>query len=605
MRTDHSRAEADHSSTDGTSTRWARLVILALKVTAAAVALMVLPGWLLVVIPRWLIRGASIAFLGTLLAVYVVAVPAVLVGCVCSFLGVARARRRRDRAALRRSIRWALLASSCLAGLIAMELASATKLRWSQRLPDLPTRFATSPSPRSPAAGTNGAAVKNRENGATPDSGTRAWDDLSIVVVGESSARGEPYHPWLSVGQIVGWQLERIFPGRKIRVDVRAEGGFCLEQAVLMLSDLTRRPDAIIVFSGQNEFQTRFGWSRNVRHYVEEGPEHPLALIELARWASRTVKLILDTLDRYRGESPPPPRVTRELVDHPTCTPAEHAFLLEDFHRRLDALAAYCRRIGTFLILIVPGSNDGAYEPSRSVLAASTPPEKRAAFAREFQAVRMAEAEEPESSIAAYRRLLEQHPEFAESHYRLARLLVRTGAWQEARRHFILARELDGLILRCPADFREACRTVARRHDAVLIDGPELLARLSPHGILDDHLFHDAQHLNLVGTVALAQDMLEQLEHRRAFGWPETAPVPRVEPDECARHFELSAEKWSMVCSRSSDFYRRTAYVRFDPSERRQVAERYDRAARELAAGRPLPQSGLPSLDMAIIEPER
>ena len=100
---------------------------------------------------------------------------------------------------------------------------------------------------------------------------------------------------------------------------------------------LARRPDAIIVFSGHNEFQAPFGWSRNVRHYVEEGPEHPLALIELARSASSTVKLILDTLDRFRGETPPPPRATRELVDHPICAPAEFAFLLEDFRRRLDA----------------------------------------------------------------------------------------------------------------------------------------------------------------------------------------------------------------------------------------------------------------------------
>ncbi|MGO9469431.1 MAG: hypothetical protein ACLQIB_47040 [Isosphaeraceae bacterium] len=58
---------------------------------------------------------------------------------------------------------------------------------------------------------------------------------IVFVVVGESSARGEPYYPWLSVGQILGWQLEQVFPGRKIRVDVRADGGFCLEQAILLL----------------------------------------------------------------------------------------------------------------------------------------------------------------------------------------------------------------------------------------------------------------------------------------------------------------------------------------------------------------------------------
>ena len=65
-----------------------------------------------------------------------------------------------------------------------------------------------------------------------------------------------------------------------------------------------------LVFAGHNEFQARFGWSRNVRHYVEEGPESPLALVELARASSSTAELILENLDRFRGEARPPDRVT-------------------------------------------------------------------------------------------------------------------------------------------------------------------------------------------------------------------------------------------------------------------------------------------------------
>jgi hypothetical protein len=418
--------------------------------------------------------------------------------------------------------------------------------------------------------------------------------------VGESSARGEPYHPWISVGQVVGWQLERVFPGREVQVDVRADGGLCLEQAILLLKDLERRPDAVIVFAGHNEFQARYGWSRNVRHYVEEGPESPLALMELGRSASSAIWLILSTLDRYYGEAPPPPRVTRELVDHPTCTPREYAFLREDFHRRLDALAAYCRRIGSLPILIVPASNDGAFEPSRSVLSGATPAAERAAFADAFRAARAAEAGDPVAAIPVYRRLVDQHPEFAEAHYRLARLLVRTGAGDEARRHLILARDLDGLPLRCPSDFRDAFRAAADRHGGLLIDGPEVLAQISPTGVPDDHLFHDGQHVNLAGTAALAQEILEQLHRRRAFGWPEATPVPRLDLEATAGQFGMEAGRWAEVCERSAGFYDRTAYVRHDPSERLELGGWYHRAARDLAAGRPLPRPVHPSLDMPI-----
>jgi hypothetical protein len=583
--------------------RLRRLLLLAFSLTAVIVAPLIVPLWLQVLVPRWVVRGAAIAFLWTTLVLLVAVGMASAVGGLCAIVAALRAVRRRDRCALLSAFRWTLLASSCLAGLFAMELSAEVRLRWSYRFPDLPTRFAKPLSLRSTVSNPVDAAQENPDKTVSPHGAPPAEDELYFVVAGESSARGEPYQPWLSVAQIVAWQLEQIFPGRHVRVDIRAQGGLCLEQAILQLCNLNRRPDGVIVFAGQNEFQTRYGWSRNVRHYVDEGPESPLALIELARSTSSTAKLILETLDRYRGEAPPAQGATRELIDHPTCTPKEYAFLLEDFRRRLDLLTAYCEQIGALPILIVPASNDGSYEPNRSVLAGSTGPDGRAEFAREFDALRKVELLDCESAIKAYNRLVKWHPEFAETHYRLARLFVRTKRWDEARLHFTMARDLDGLPLRCPTAFREAYRSVARRYHALLIDGEEVLARLSPHAILDDRLFHDGQHVNLAGYVALAQEVLEQLRKRRAFGWPASTPVPSIALSACARHFRLDAQKFSKVCTRSADFYQRTAFVRFDPSERLRVADQYLRAARELAAGHSLDQSGIPSMDMAISIP--
>jgi hypothetical protein len=567
--------------------RLGRLVALIVVLAGLLVFIRVVPIWVAVLIPRWVVRGASVGFLWGLLVIFIAAAPAALAGLVYGLIGIRRAGRRCDRGGLTVALRWTLLASSCLAALIVMEAVSAVRLRGMLRMADLPTQFER----------------------AHPES--RSAADLHLVIVGESSARGEPYHPWLSVGQIVGWQLEQVFPGRKIRVDVRAEGGLCLEQAILLLLDLKERPDAIIVFAGHNEFQTRFGWSRNVRHYADEGPRSTLALIDLARSTSSTAHLILATLDRYVGEAAPPPHVTRELVDHPICSASEHAFLLEDFTRRLDELAAYCNRIGATPILIAPASNDGAFEPNRSILDGSATAHDRAEFARDFQAAQAAESRDPDSAIAAYRRLLARHPEFAESHYRLARLLADRGSWNEAREHYIAARDFDAFPLRCPTDFLEAIRSVARRHEGVLIDAPDLLSRLSPRGILDDGLFHDAQHLNLTGYVALAQEVVQQLCRRRAFGWPASIPAPQIDLAACARRFKMDAAKWSTVCERSRSFYARTAYVRYDPSERLSIAARYEQANRDLAAGRALhaawPRSlkiPVPILDRAEVPPK-
>ena len=134
------------------------------------------------------------------------------------------------------------------------------------------------------------------------------------------------------------------------------------------------------------------------------------------------------------------------------------------------------------------------------------------------------------------------------------------------------------------------------------MDAPAILARVSPHGILDDYLYHDAHHMSLVGTIAVAADILEQLKARHTFGWPESTPVPRIELVECARQFEMDRKKWVKVCERSSGFYHRQAHACHDPAERLEMIERYDRAAKAIAAGQAIddsmPRSLMPLLQV-------
>jgi hypothetical protein len=569
------------------------LILPALAVTAAIMSVLVLPPWIRVITPRWMVRWATIAFLEAVFFLLCVSIPTFALGLLASIAALVRSRIKRRPCSA--PGRWALLCSSVLVALAATEFCTAALRQQRYRLADLPTKFTGRPDRGPPIDFTAAVPPVAPHPRATP-AGDGVERRVSIVVVGESSARGEPYHPWVSVGQIVAWQLQRVLPGVEFRVEILAEGGLCLEQAIHVLGGLRHRPDALIVFAGHNEFQGRFGWSRNSRHYVEEGPDSPLALVELARSASATAELILENLDRFRGEERPPKRVTRELVDHPTCTAETRGFLRREFERRLDGLASWCVREGILPILIVPASNDGGFDPSRSVLDGSTPLPRRTEFADLVRAARAAESSDPQSAIAAYRGLIERHPEFAETHYRLGRLLHQVGGAREAREHFVQARDLDGLPLRCPSEFQQTIRAVAARWDGLLVDGSRVLEQLSPDGILDDRLFHDAHHMNLVGQAALARDILTQLRSRRAFGWPDPVPVPEIDLADCVRSFDLDRVRWAEICRRSAEFYSRTAFVRFDPADRLAAGERYERAAEAIVAGTPIDQTGVESL---------
>jgi len=283
-------------------------------------------------------------------------------------------------------------------------------------------------------------------------------------------------------------------------------------------------------------------------------------------------------------------------VDVPAFTTTESTTLLLDFRRRLEAIVSYAERVGALPVLILPPASDAGFEPNRSFLPASTPRFEREAFAREFLAARRAEAADPEGAQATYRALLARQPGFAEAHYRLAQLLERTGSWEEAYRHYIRSRDLDGYPMRCLTAFQDAYREVAARHDCVFIDGQSYFHAIAGHGLLDDGLFHDAMHPSLRGQIALAQAVLGGLRARGAFGWPKDSPEPTIDPVRCVKHFPVGRAVWRRICLWGIMFYDSCWRIRYDSTHRLAKKKAFAIAAERIEAGEAPEAVGLPNI---------
>lgn len=557
-------------------------------------------------------RKTAFLYLDGLLIGYALALVAA-VGLIGGVV-VSRAIRRPENPARRRSqVRRLAIGVLLVVTLIGLDAGSAIWSVWQGRTPALPELIynpegpagtAEEPPPGvSPVLPGQFPADKSRETAQAPP--------LRILVIGESSGRGEPYHPWISVGQIAGWKLESVFPGRTINVDIWATGGAILRKMHNRLAGLTYRPDALMVYVGHNEFQGRYTWQREPGGYYDDDMPSlftPTTLRSVLRF-SPTCRLAVETWERRRIDLRPPHYPTRELIDQPVTTPEEYAEILSDFRRRLEAIAEYCEQIHSLGIFVIPAANDGDFDPDRSYLSPGTPRAERVAFAEEVLRTRDLEKTDPDEAIRQYRQLVERHPEFAETQYRLGTLLRNAGRWDEAREHFVHAREDDGMPLRCPEAFRQVYREVAAAHPSlILVDGPKVLEAASDHGVLDDRLFHDAQHPNLRGYVALSQDLLNQLQARRAFGWPEGVETPKVPIDECARHFGMDLTKWAEVCQRESKFFEVTAYIRYDPAFRLERCETYKHATESIKSGVEPSAAGIPGWHAGAIPflgPER
>jgi len=542
------------------SSRWQQQrapLLLGLLLLGGFLALALGPPWFQASVLPSVIRAAEIRMLTVAEVLYCASVLIATVAVVPLLAGLIH--RRPPRLARFRTARWFALAFSILVAAAASEGAAAACL-WARSLPMpwLPVRF--------------------------PD---RTGDNVvDILVIGESSAQGVPYEKWLSVADIVAWKLGAAFPQKSFQVENQASPGLSLQAMHTKLAGIKRRPELAILYAGHNEFQSRFDWAHGAFHYADETPPAAESLRNLARRVSPVCRLMGETAQALRVSTPPPRKVTRQLVDVPVYTLEQYAERVREFHVRLGAIVSYLEWVGAQVVLVIPPGNDVGFEPNRSFLPVNTPRTEREEFASEFLAARRDETSDPIRAETTYRRLLERQPRFAESHFRLARLLEKAGKWDEAFHHYAAARDLDGLPMRLPADFQQAYKDVAARHPrAILVDGPAEFHKSADHGLIDDVFFADGFHPSLNGYTALAQAILIKLREKRAFGWSADAPSPVVSPLDCTKWFRMDSPKWQEVCGYSAWFYNRMAFVRHDPTERLAKAARYAMAARELEAG--------------------
>ena len=558
------------STTSKPLRKYARLVILAAAVVLAPAGLVLL-GIRYQILPRSDRRAIVEVALRVMLVGYAALIVGSALGVVVFACGVSRAKRRGHRASWR--ARGLLLCSTNLMALGLAEAGAAAWLAWMHRLPSLPTRF-------------------------EPSDGTE-----HIVVIGGSGALGHPYSPNVSIGQIVARELGRAVPGKTFQADVLAELGASLTDQHRKLAGIRQRPAAVLIYTGHNEFTGRFEEERNVD--LDEAPRNPaLHRIYGASLASPLCRLIYESLSKNRLDGPPPMLNRHRLIDAPMFTPSEAADILENYRRRTEAIVAWSERIDALPILVIEPGDEAGYPPNRSLLPASASSDERRWVEDQYRAARSAEERADfDGASAIYREMIRREPGFAEGHFRIARLLERSGRWVEALDHYIRARDLDGMPFRSITAFQRVSRDVAARHaSCVLVDGPAELRLICPHGVIDAHAMQDGHHASLRGITALSRAVLRELRRRGAFDWRE-GEVPALDPARVALDFNIDAGRWIAVCDWGRTFYRWVAGFRFDPAEHLANAERFEEAGRRIAAGEPPDALGFDRLSLRRFGP--
>jgi lysophospholipase L1-like esterase len=308
-----------------------------------------------------------------------------------------------------------------------------------------------------------------------------------VFVLGESSAAGFPYGYNGAFSRVLQDALRDVMPGDTVEVvnlGVAALNSYALRDEVDEI--LARRPDAVLIYAGHNEFYGALGaasvetlgaFPAFVGAYL--GLQRHFRTLLLARQlAAGLVRRLEPRTGSARASMSLMQQMVREEripLGSPTYRRAR-----EQFRDNLRSILTRFRAAGVPVFVGSLTSNLRDQPPLRSV---ATPTLPRA------QGV------------------------FDEARQALAR-----GDRAAARRLFGYARDLDALRFRAPGEFNTIIRTIARETGAHYVPVDEAFAAASRDGIPGSELFWEHLHPNQTGYHLMGRVFFEAIEQAGFLG---------------------------------------------------------------------------------------
>jgi Flp pilus assembly protein TadD len=365
-------------------------------------------------------------------------------------------------------------------------------------------------------------------------------DTRRIFILGEDAAQGAP-DPASGFGRVLELLLRHRHPGVRFEVVNCAVPGTNSHAVLRVARECARyEPDVFVVYMGHNEALGPFGPA------AVPGPAGlGRALIRAHLWARslRVGQLANSIVRRTRPEAGPPTEERFAAARIPPGDPRRQA-ARDRFRANLADVIAAGREADARVVTCTVGSNLRDCPPFASLHRSDLTETDRTRWDEAFragvaleQSGRHAEAAE---KYRAAERIADGH---AELHFRLARCCLALQLSDEARRHFILARDTDALPLRADSDLNEAIRQLTGGREAegvYLADAERELEQdpRSPHGLPGRELFWDHARLRFEGNYAVARSVLGPVEAALGLSGP---PAPLPSAVWCAEQVPVTA----------------------------------------------------------------
>jgi lysophospholipase L1-like esterase len=297
-----------------------------------------------------------------------------------------------------------------------------------------------------------------------------------IFVLGGSSAAGYPYGNNITFPRILHRRLADTFPDKQIEVVNMSMTAINSYSALDFMDEIiTQKPDALLIYLGHNEYYGALG----VASVESLGKNYWFIHLYLKLQKFKTILLlrniILYLTSLFKNTAATVQQNDNIQTEMSRIARDKYIFYQDDlyqlgkkqFYNNLATICHKAKEVGIQVLLSELVSNIHDQTPFSSQNSGNYP-----------------------SAIRVFQQ---------------ARKLEQQGKYQEAKKAYYYAKDLDAVRFRAPEEFNEVIHQIGSQYHVPVIGMEKVFEAISPNGLIGNNLIHEHLHPNIDGYFMMAE----------------------------------------------------------------------------------------------------
>lgn len=345
-----------------------------------------------------------------------------------------------------------------------------------------------------------------------------------IFCFGGSTTYGRPYFFKTAFSNWLQVILRALDPSTEFEVINVGGVSYASYRVVNLMKEMVNyQPDLFVVYSGHNEFLEERTYSEVLSEskWVTQLRAH----LNRLRTYSLARNIWLGLRDRDRNQAQEKYQMTGEVnaildqsfgLNSYQRDPGNTQAILNHFHLNLERMVAIAEQHGIGIVFVVPPSNEKDFSPFKSELSESLQPAESQQWRERYEEGRyLLQHENYDNALLSFGQASAIDSGYADLRYRMGQCLFALHRYQEAKREFVSARDLDVAPLRATTSIQNWVREVGQQRHVPTIDLVKILeekdAESLGHSILGREFFLDHAHPTIKVHQMLAEKLAQLL----------------------------------------------------------------------------------------------